>query len=58
MKANENENRTIQNLWDSTKAVIRSISNTGLPQEAKKSQIYNLIPTTPKGARKRTVDKA
>lgn len=42
METNENENTTIQNLWNVAKAVQREVySNTGLPQEAKKSQIKN-----------------
>ena len=42
IETNENENTTIQNLWNVAKAVQREVySNTGLPQEAKKSQIKN-----------------
>ena len=38
MEANENENMTVQNLWDATKVVLRGkyiACNTGLPKEVK-----------------------
>ena len=42
LETNDNENTT-QNLWDAAKAVLREVySNTILPQETKKNQIYNL----------------
>ena len=37
IETNENENTTTQNLWDTIKAVLRGKSNTGIPQETKKS---------------------
>ena len=42
-----NENTTIQNLWDSVKAVLRGRfitihSNTSLPQETRENPINNL----------------
>ena len=37
LETNENENMTIQNLWDAAKAVLREVySNTILPQETRK----------------------
>ena len=38
MEANENENMTVQNLWDAAKGVLRGelFCNSGLSQEAKK----------------------
>ena len=45
IETNESENTTIQNLWDTVKAVLRrkSISSEiGLPQETRKSQLNNL----------------
>ena len=45
METNENENMTVQNLWDTAKEVIRE-KYVGLPQEARKvskgSRIYHL----------------
>lgn len=38
---NDNENTTTQNRWDTAKTVLTEIhSNTGLPQDKEKSQIY------------------
>ena len=44
LETNDNENTTIQNIWDAAKAFLkREIhSDTGLPQKRKKSQINNL----------------
>ena len=45
MKAYENENTVVQNLWDTSEVVLRGKfinSNTSLPQETEKSQIENL----------------
>ena len=41
---NENENTTIQNLWDSVKAVLRGrlIAIQAYPKKQKRNQIYNL----------------
>ena len=33
---NENENTTIQNLWDKSSAKGKADSNTGIPQETRK----------------------
>ena len=40
----EIENTTIQNLWDTVKSSAKGkvLSNTGLPQETRKSQIKDL----------------
>ena len=59
IEANENENLTVQNLWDSVKLSIRGdrYRNIGPPQEARK--VSNMQPNlTPKRARKGTVNKA
>ena len=45
LKAYENENTVVQNLWDTSEVVLRGKfinSNTSLPQETEKSQIENL----------------
>ena len=44
MEANENENTTVQNLWDAAKAVLRgkSIVIQAYLKKQEKSQIYNL----------------
>ena len=53
LETNDNENTTIQNLWDAAKAVHY---NTGLPQTRIKlpNQQLNL---PPKGMRKRRTNK-
>ena len=44
LETNENGNTTVQNLWDTAKAVLRGkCSDTGLHQETRKSQINNLL---------------
>ena len=45
MKTNENENTTIQMLWDAAKAVLRGkyIAIQAYLQKQEKSQIQNLI---------------
>ena len=57
LETNENKNITIQNLQDTTKAVLReNFSDASLPQETRK--ISNQQPKlTPKGARKRRANK-
>ena len=44
MEANENENTTTQNLWDTAKAVIRGkyIAIQALLKKEERSQIHNL----------------
>ena len=44
MEANENENMTVQNLWDAAKAVLRGmyIAIQAFLKKQEKSQIYNL----------------
>ena len=43
METNENENITVQNLWDVAKTPLREVhSNRGLSQEQENSQINNL----------------
>ena len=45
METYENKNRVVQNLWDTSKVVLRGKfinSDTSLPQETEKSQIENL----------------
>ena len=38
LQTNDNENTTIQNLWDATKAVLRGkFSYTSLPQETRRT---------------------
>ena len=58
LETNDNENRTIQNLWDVAKAVLRGkfLSNTILPQETRKisKKQRNLIP---KATRERRTNK-
>ena len=60
LKTNENENTTIQNLWDAAKAVLRGkysiYSNTSVSQETRKisNKQSNL---TPKGTRERRTKK-
>ena len=41
METNENENTTVQNLWDTAKAVLKVYSNISLSQETRKSQVHN-----------------
>ena len=58
LETNDNENTTIQNLWDAKKAVFRGkfIVITGFPQETRK--ISNKQPTLPpKIIRKRGTKK-
>ena len=44
MEANENENITVQNLWDATKVVLRGkyIAIQAFLKKQERSQIYNL----------------
>ena len=60
METNENENTTIQMLWDAAKAVLRGLKthcNPGLSQETRK--IPNTKSnSTPKGNRSRAVKTA
>ena len=59
MEANENENTTVQNLWDAANVVLRGklYCYIDLPQEVR--QVSNIQPNiTPKGARKGTANKA
>ena len=50
---NENENPTLQNLWDVAKAVLRgSFIATGLPPETRKTSHKQPNPS-PEGVRKR-----
>ena len=57
LEANDNKDTTLQNLWDTAKAVLREVySNTSLPLEPGK--ISNKQPNfTPKAARERRTDK-
>ena len=67
LETNDNENTTIQNLWDAAKAVLRvkfiatraidtKLQDTSLPQETRK--ISNKQPNlTPKGTRERRTNK-
>ena len=58
METNENENTTVQNLWDSAKVVLRGkYSNTSLSQEIRMVSSTQPNPT-PKGAGERTSKKA
>jgi len=45
METNENENTTVQNLWDAAKAVLRGkyIAIQAFLKKQEKSQIHNLI---------------
>ena len=44
IETNENENTTIQNMWDTVKSSAKGKvhSNTGIPKETRKIQINNL----------------
>ena len=37
LEANDNQDTTLQNLWDAAKAVLKVYSNTSPPQETRKS---------------------
>ena len=52
METNENENTTVQNLWDTAKAVLRGKNIT--IHAVSRTQPY----PTPKGAGERTAKKA
>ena len=57
LETNENGNKTLQNLWDAAKAVLRVDTDTGLPQETRK--ISNKQPNIPpKRIRKRRISEA
>ena len=59
MKTNENENTTIQNLWDTAKAVLRGKYITiqaSLKKLEKNSNTQANL--TPKGAREKTADRS
>ena len=57
-ETNENENTTLQNLWDAAKAVKSEVySDTSLPQETNKISDKQPNPP-PKRIRKRITDKA
>jgi len=59
MEANENENITVQDLWDAAKAVLRGkyIAIQVFLKKQKKSRIHKPKPT-PKGTGERTANKA
>ena len=58
LETNDNENTTIQNLWDAEKAVLRGKLKTiqSYFKKQEKSQINNLT-ETPKGTRERRTNK-
>ena len=57
LETNDNENMTIQNLWDAAKAVLREKFIAIQPYLKKqKSQVNNLT-LTPKGTRERRTNK-
>ena len=59
METNENEDTTVQNLWDTAKAVLRGkyITNTSIhPKTGKNSNTKANL--TPKGAREKTANRS
>ena len=59
LETNDNENTTIQNLWDAAKAVLigKFIAIQVYLKKQEKSQINNLTNVTPKGTRERKTNK-
>ena len=58
MEANENENLTVQNLWDAAKLVLRGKYIAIQATSRSKKQVLNTQPNFAcKGARKGTVNK-
>ena len=55
LETNENKNTTIQNLWDSAKALRKVYGNTVLPQEIRKNLKQPQL--TPKATRERRTNK-